>query len=205
VTDHESLMPALAIDRLHRGATLIAALFEGLPPDVVRWKPAPGKWSLLEVVNHLADEEVEDFRTRVQLTLRDPAAAWPPIAPQEWVTQRGYAARDPAESLARFRRERRASLDWLASLPAVAIGPPNASGMGRPGAGVGAGAGATGTADGWDRAHVHPSLGPLTARGLLANWIAHDLLHSRQMLRLHHERLARLAAPATLDYAGPLT
>jgi hypothetical protein len=180
--DHESLTPALAIDRLQRGATLITALFDGLPAEVARWKPAPERWSLLEVVNHLADEEVEDFRARVQLTLRDPAAPWRPIAPQEWVAQRGYAARDRAESLARFQSERKASLDWLST---------HCQGQ------------HAHAAVAWASVHVHPTLGPLSARGLLANWVAHDLLHARQMLRLHHERLAALAAPATLDYAGP--
>jgi hypothetical protein len=172
------LTPAFAVERLQRGAAFLPALCEGLPPELLRWKPAPERWSLLEIVNHLADEEAEDFRTRVQLTLRDPAAAWPPIEPQQWVVQRGYLGRDPAESLERFRRERRTSLAWLAALQ---DGPA------------------------WDRSHVHPSLGPLTARTLLANWLAHDLLHGRQMLRLLHQHLAGLAAPATLDYAGPWT
>jgi hypothetical protein len=55
----------------------------------------------------------------------------------------------------------------------------------------------------WENAYVHPKLGPLSARMLLANWIAHDLLHTRQLIRLHHEWLAQQLAPETLDYAGP--
>jgi len=165
---------ALALDRLARGSTLVIVLFEKLPAEVARWRPAPERWSLLEIVNHLADEEVEDFRTRVERTLRDPAQAWPPIAPQEWVLQRAYNERDPAASLERYLAERRASFEWLRSLRAAA----------------------------WDHVHVHPTLGPMSAGQLLANWVAHDLLHARQMLRVHHEHLAAQVAPASLDYAG---
>jgi hypothetical protein len=37
---------------------------------------------------------------------------------------------------------------------------------------------------------------------LLGNWVAHDLLHVRQMLRVLHAQTAALIAPDTLDYAG---
>lgn len=170
-----SLGADLAAERLGRGATLVIALFEALPEALLRWKPAPERWSLLEIVNHLADEEVLDFRTRVERTLRDPAEAWPAISPQDWVTQRNYNARDPVESLERFMRERQQSIDWLRTLRAA----------------------------NWNHAHVHPKFGAMSARFLLGNWIAHDLLHARQMLRLHHAAVAAAIAPETLDYAGP--
>ena len=38
---------------------------------------------------------------------------------------------------------------------------------------------------------MHPKAGPLSARLLLANWLAHDQLHVRQMLRVHREALLR--------------
>ena len=43
----------------------LSALVQGLSAADARWKPADGAWSVLEVVTHLADEEVEDFRMRV--------------------------------------------------------------------------------------------------------------------------------------------
>lgn len=165
----------LAVDRLGRGAALVVALTERLPDALMRWKPAPERWSMLEVVNHLADEEVLDFRTRVERTLRDPAEPWPAIDPQSWVIERKYNAREPGESLERFLAERKQSVEWLRSLKTAA----------------------------WSNVHVHPKLGPMSARMLLANWIAHDLLHARQLMRLHYEGLAREIAPEKLDYAGP--
>lgn len=164
-----------AAERLQRGELLVITLFERLPDALARWKPAPERWSLLEVLNHLADEEVLDFRARIESTLGDPKRPWPPIAPQEWVVERKYNARDPRESLDRFLAERRKSIEWLRTQG------------GAP----------------WDNAYVHPKVGAMSARMLLANWLAHDLLHVRQMLKLHHDWLALQAAPDKLDYAGP--
>lgn len=169
------LDPSVAAERLERGATLVAALFEGLEPAFQRWKSAPERWSLLEILAHLADEEELDFRARIQSTLRDPSAAWPPIAPQDWVAARRYNEQDPGTVLNRFRTERARSVQWLRS---------------------------QGKAP-WGNTYVHPKAGPLSARLLLANWLAHDQLHVRQMLRVHREALLRDAAPDGLDYAGP--
>ena len=165
----------LAAERLGRGSTLVIVLYDHLPEGLLRWKPTPDRWSLLEIVNHLADEEVFDFRARIESTLRNPAEVWPPIAPQDWVAEKKYNERDPAESLDRFLEERERSLEWLRTQRSAA----------------------------WSNTYVHPKVGPLSAHMLLANWIAHDFLHARQMLRLHHEQVAKLAAPETLDYAGP--
>ncbi|HTF88116.1 MAG TPA: DinB family protein [Planctomycetota bacterium] len=165
---------AVAIDRLERGPVLVTALAERFPDEQMRWKPAPEQWSLLEVLNHLADEEVSDFRDRIERTLRDPAEAWPSIDPQTWAKDRGYNERDPAESLQRCLAERRASIGWLRGLKGAK----------------------------WGNEYMHPKAGAISARMLLANWIAHDLLHARQMLRLHHAWLGAQAAPDKLDYAG---
>ena len=89
------------IDSLERFADLLPVVVAGIPPADFRWQPDRGVWSVLEIVCHLADEEVEDFRTRLELTLRDPSLEWPPI--------------DPEATAA----ERRSSVTWLRSLGAV--------------------------------------------------------------------------------------
>ena len=168
-------LTALALDRLRRSADAIAALVRGLPIEAVRWKPAPERWSVLEVICHLGDEEVHDFRTRVRLTLQDPAAPWPPIEPSRWAVERRYNEQPAGPALARFLDERATSLSWLAAQREAR----------------------------WDNVHEHPQAGPLTARRLVANWMAHDLLHLRQLARLQYEALA--ARGEALDYAGPWT
>lgn len=162
------------IDRMEANARVFESLVKGVSAEQSRWKPAPDKWSIIEVVNHLYDEEMEDFRQRLELVLTDPASDWPPIAPQEWVKTRAYGERDVNESLDNFLRERQKSLAWLRSLRA-----PNL-----------------------ESRHEREA-GSLSAGDLLASWLAHDFLHIRQLTRLHWQYLTDIATPFQTDYAGP--
>lgn len=146
-------------------------------PEQAHWRPAPGKWSVLGVVCHLLDEEREDFRLRLDLLLHHPGEAWPPIRPEAWPTERNYEARELGPTLAAFLGERAQSLAWLRGL----CGVPESD---------------------WTRPYQHPKEGPLTAGDLLTSWVAHDLLHLRQLTRLHYEYVTRLAQPHSPRYAG---
>lgn len=162
------------IERLALQAPVLAGLAAGVSAEQARWKPAPEKWSLIEVYAHLLDEEREDFRVRLDLTLHRPETDWPPIDPQGWVTARRYAERDLDATVAEWGAERDRSLGWLRSL----------------------------SAPDWARRHTHPRFGSMAAGELLGAWVAHDLLHLRQLARIHYEHAATLAAPHDLDYAG---
>lgn len=153
-------------------------VFEGLVRPVgfeqARWKPSPDKWSILEVVNHLYDEEREDFRQRIELVLADPAQRWPPIDPRGWVTARSYSEKDLNDSLNNFIVEREKSLVWLRGLREPT----------------------------WPSRHEGAN-GILSAGDLLASWLAHDFLHIRQLTRLHWQYLGAIAHPYQTLYAGP--
>ncbi len=95
--------------RLMRNANVVTALSADLDDVQARWKPSPDDWSILEVVNHLYDEEREDFRTRLDIILHRPDDTWPPIHPSAWAVERRYNERDPEESLENFLAERRTS------------------------------------------------------------------------------------------------
>lgn len=159
---------------LQANAQRIAALVAGVGEAQARWKPDAASWSILEVVNHLLDEEREDFRVRIDYTLHYPGEAWPPIDPGGWVTVRRYNERDLAESLATFLEERSKSLAWLRGLPA-----PD-----------------------WDAATLAPWGEPFPAGNLLAAWVAHDLLHLRQLVELQYAWTAAGLAPRSVQYAG---
>ena len=162
------------IGRFGHHAEAVRRLAGDLSFEQVRWRPAGGKWSILEIVNHLADEEVEDFRTRVDFTLHKPGETPPGIDPEGWVTARQYQEKDPEESLQRFLGERAESLRWLAELR-----DPD-----------------------WDRGWEHPRSGPIRAGDFLASWLAHDLLHLRQLAQRHYQYWNAMAAPYGTDYAG---
>ncbi len=159
--------------RLRQQAQTIRSLVEGVGNVQARWKPTPDAWSILEVVNHLYDEEREDFRARVEHILQRADQPAPPIDPQGWVTQRQYNQRDLAESLHNFLAERQQSLAWLMTL----------------------------TAADWRRAYQAP-WGALHAGDVLAAWAAHDLLHARQLFELNYLHGALSAQPYSVEYAG---
>lgn len=161
------------IARLEADAQAIAALVGATSDAQARWKPTPEDWSILEVVCHLADEEREDFRARMDTILHRPGESAPPIDPEGWVTERWYNQRDLAGTVADFRAERARSIAWLESL----------------------------AAPDWDSSY-DTRFGPLRAGDLLASWVAHDLLHIRQLVELQWAWTVRAAAPYDVGYAG---
>jgi hypothetical protein len=164
----ESSMALLA-----QHAQAISQLARHVSPEQARWKPAPESWSLLEVVNHLYDEEREDFRVRLKHILDHAPGLPPAIDPQGWVTARRYAERDLPNSLEQFMQEREVSLDWLRTL----------------------------AAPDWE-AGIEAPFGRITAGDMLASWVAHDLLHLRQIIELRYACHQAAAQPYHIAYAG---
>lgn len=139
------------------------------------WKLDPTRWCLLEIICHLYDEEREDFRARVKHTLESPEMPLPMFEPIAWVTDRKYMEQDYNTMLQKFLAERITSVEWLNTLK-------NPS---------------------WENAYNHPKLGPLSSEHFLANWLAHDYLHIRQMQKVQYQYL-RFVAGDDLSYAGDL-
>jgi hypothetical protein len=155
-------------------AETIRSLVENVSVERARWKPGPDQWSILEVVNHLRDEEIEDFRTHLDLILHRPQEPWPRIDPAGWVTQRRYNEREIGPSLDAFLVARRESLSWLQDL----------------------------ANPDWNASYAAP-FGVLTAGDMFVSWATHDLLHLRQLVELHYAHTAFVAAPYQVAYAGP--
>lgn len=161
------------LQRLSGNASVFENLARGLSLEQARWKPSPEKWSLLEVVNHLYDEERDDFRARLDSLLHHPERKWPPIDPQEWALARRYNERELDESLSRFLEERRKSIAWLKELKEPRL----------------------------DNEYEHTQ-GIISAGDLLASWLAHDFLHIRQLARLQWQYLNYICPPFKTAYAG---
>ena len=93
----------------------LARLIEGVPTEKLRARPAPEKWSVGEILAHLADGEiVGGFRMR--LILGSPGTPLAAYDQDNWVTSGHYARRDPRKSLEQFRVLREANLALLESL-----------------------------------------------------------------------------------------
>lgn len=162
------------LKQLEGHAKAIQALVAELTEEQARWKPDPETWSVLEVIHHLYDEEREDFRARLEIILRQSNEPWTPIDPAGWVSQRAYNQRHPTQVLQGFLDERQKSLAWLRSL-----GAPD-----------------------WQVTAQAPWGGTIRAGDMLAAWVAHDVLHLRQLVELHWAYTTQRLTPFTVQYAG---
>ena len=171
-----TVQAASLASRLRIAPSMVEGLLAGLSADDARWSPDGKTWSILEVVWHLADEEAEDFRTRLESTLRDPRAPWAPLDLESVSERRGYLGRELREAVLLFAERRAENLYWLRG--AMDAGPD------------------------WSRAYQHPKVGPISAASLLASWAAHDALHLRQISKRLYGLANRDADGAPTAYAG---
>lgn len=167
------MTPKEITKQLELNASIFEALFNSISEEMIDWRPDTDKWSFLEVVCHLLDEEREDFRARISSLFRDPRLAFEPIDPEGWVKSRFYHEQDYQSVCKGFLDERKRSIEWL-----------NLN-----------------LDQDWSVAFDHSHFGPMSAIYLLNNWLAHDLLHFNQWNRMAYKYYRHLGM--TLNYAGP--
>ncbi len=163
------------IDSLESSGRAIRELIGSLPERSMRWKPTGGRWSLLEILGHLCDEESDDFGLRLRLTIEEPESDWPPIDPENTVIQRRHNKADANELVSLFSTGRARSLTWLRGLDEESMA----------------------------AVKIHPRFGSMRAGDLMASWALHDLLHLAQIARTHGELLMADAEPYSTAYASP--
>jgi uncharacterized damage-inducible protein DinB len=98
-------------------AKKIERLIRGASASRLAKRPAPGKWSVVEILSHLADTELV-YGYRVRAILGVPGTPIPAFDQDAWATQMNYAKRPAKQSLATFRALRENNLALLKSLPA---------------------------------------------------------------------------------------
>lgn len=157
----ETTLPLLIQDHAHFPTGLLN-LFQGVPEDVLREREAEGRWSPLEILAHLRDEEILDFRVRARAAIEGTEIALN-VDPERWVAEKRYNEMDPGAVFLDFASERADSCRWLTTLT--------------PG-------------DLRERVTVGKLQG-MRAGDFIAAWRVHDLLHLRQFaqaLALLHVR-----------------
>lgn len=140
------------LERLRRGAELVAVSITGAAGSELDFSPEPGKWSIRQIVAHLADAEiVATMRLRQILAEENPKLeAWDQDA---WVKNLDYARRKPSQSLETFRRIRGENHELLKDVPESAF----------------------------ERAGMHSERGRITLRNLLQMTAEHAESHAAQL------------------------
>jgi DinB family protein len=128
---------------------------QGLSGEQARQPEAPGKWSIAQVMQHLADSElVWGYRLRMVLSQDRPRLTG--YDQDLWAERLGYDEADPERAFQDFGALRHANLRLLA----------RASG------------------DDLKRVGIHAERGEETIEHMIRLYAGHDLLHLKQLARI---------------------
>ncbi len=171
MSDAQAAAPAEvreALDVLARTPAVLDAWLRGLSEPWLSATEGEGTWSPREILAHLVDDEEVDWLPRLRILLEHgESRAFEPF------DREGFRARFAAtpvdallDAFAARRRENLAALRDLALAPADL-----------------------------DRTGLHPALGRVTVRQLLAGWVVHDLTHLAQFARVTAKRYTLATGP----------
>ncbi|KAA6456880.1 DinB family protein [Acidobacteria bacterium AB60] len=133
----------------------IARMIEGCDEERLRRRPAADKWSAVEIVAHMAEDElVSSWRYRQML--EQDGVTLQGFDQDLWARLGQYGAWKAGEAFALFRLLREANLRMLEGL----------------------------SPEQWERAGHHVERGRITVRELVRHMAAHDINHLRQMSHL---------------------
>lgn len=109
------------LDEAEKGPKKLAAAVSGLSDKILRYKPAPNKWCIQEIVGHLADAEIIlGYRMRQMIADKKPVIA--PVDQDEWARNLGYMEAVPAELVAQYGLNRHHNLRVLRRLKPEDLG-----------------------------------------------------------------------------------
>jgi hypothetical protein len=140
------------LERFRRGAELVAVSITGAAGSELDYAPAPDKWSIRQIVAHLADSEmVAGMRLRRIIAEDHPRLE--AYDQNAWASNLDYARRKTSQALETFRRTRGENYELLKDLPAAA----------------------------YDREGLHSERGPMSLKQLLQLMAEHAENHAAQL------------------------
>jgi uncharacterized damage-inducible protein DinB len=134
-------------------------LIKGLSKKELRRRPAPDKWSVAEILAHLADAEVVGS-WRMRFILGNSGTKIEAFDQDVWAETFDYAGRDPEHSLKVFRVLRENNLSMLKSLPPKL----------------------------WERYGMHAERGKESISHIVRMFAGHDVNHMRQVEKIVESR-----------------
>jgi hypothetical protein len=145
----------------------LAALIKGLDKKRLTRSPAPGKWSIAEILAHLADTELV-AGWRMRLILGQNGTPIQAFDQDVWATTFNYRRRDPKVSLHTFKVLRESNLALLKSV----------------------------SKNLWENYGMHEERGRESVAHLVRMFAGHDLNHIRQIEQIASQSGKRVAKRA---------
>ncbi len=140
------------LERFRRGPELMAVILTGVFGEEEDYLPAPGKWSIRQLMAHVADTEiVAAGRFRQVIAEDNPTLV--PFDQNAWAERLDYARRKPKQSLESFRHLRAENYELLKGLEEAAF----------------------------ERTGTHTERGQLSLRQMLQGFAGHAESHARQI------------------------
>lgn len=146
------------LELLRATPAMLRGLMSEISGEDARWKPAPDRFSIAEVLAHLSHSEGHCYRARVDKFLSEDMPELEPDEAQMHLEL--YKNADPKEQFGQFEDQRKTNIELLRGLPA----------------GTGA------------RKARHLTAGEITLSQMLHEWALHDLGHVRQIAELVRAR-----------------
>ena len=140
-----------------RGPEQLDAALARFPEKSLGYRPGPGKWSIRDIVFHVAEDEVHGY-LRARTAISEPGAGVQAFNQDLWAQSVPAGVRSMAEALKLCRLLREMLARQLRALPEAA----------------------------WEQHVVHPEKGPVTLERLLELYVKHMDIHLAQMDRTYH-------------------
>src|ERR1700680_649555 len=104
------------IESFGRAPAILAAALREFPKKMWLYKPEPGRWSIHEIILHLADSEANGY-IRCRRLIAEPGQPVLEYDAQRWAGSLGYFYQSTKEALELIRRLRRMTYQLLLALP----------------------------------------------------------------------------------------
>src|SRR5437667_12365138 len=108
------------LERFRRGAEVLATVLTGAAGEEVDYTPAPDKWTIRQIMAHLADAELVGAH-RLRLVIAENNPTLTAFDQDAWTKNLDYGRRKPTQSLETFRRLRAENYELLKDLPESAF------------------------------------------------------------------------------------
>ncbi len=135
---------------------MLRLLLDDVTEEETKWKPAPDRFSIAEVLEHLSHTEGHCFRMRVQEMVEQDSPSIGVYDQNAFAAAGQYSGRNAEDSFDHFEEQRENNIEYLRRLPAGAL----------------------------SRVGIHAEYGPITVAHLLNEWAFHDLGHVRQIAEI---------------------